>query len=191
MSLIAGNLGIVQRLFDENAIVWGICGGAASHLYGNRRPIKNIDILVSPDALKAVMGLMQKAKRVGQFDGRRIMWSGINIFDNLTFRDAEGEHPFALDQPMIEHLRRMQLLGSRVTVLAPEDVLVHRMLFHRGAEHRMNDYEDAAAIVQRQQLNIDYLKERLRSFKAGALLRWYEQEYTEEQKIPPSAFFGL
>lgn len=191
MSLIAGNLGIVQRLLDEHTAVWGICGGAASHLYGNRRPIRNIDILVSHGTIRTVMELMQAAKRIGQFDGRRIMWSGVNIFDNLSFRDAEAEHPFTLDLPMIGHLRSMQLLGSRVMVLSPEDVMAHRMLFQRSQEYRTNDYEDVVAIAQRQKLDLDYLKERLRLFNARALLKWYEQEYTEEQKVPEPSFFGI
>lgn len=191
MSLLAGNLGIIRKLLEDHATVWGICGGAASHLYGNRRPIRNIDILIPPATIKPVMDLMHAAKRVGQFDGRRILWGGVSIFDNLSFRDEEGEHPFFLDQLMVKHLRPMHLLGSRVMVLAPEDIIAHKMLFRRGAEHRANDYEDVVAIARRHTLDLAYLKQRLQLFNAHALLKWYEQAYTPEQQVPEASFFGI
>lgn len=48
MSLIAGNLGVVQRTLDAYQLAWAVCAGAAAHLYGNRRPIQDIDILIEP-----------------------------------------------------------------------------------------------------------------------------------------------
>jgi hypothetical protein len=171
MSLIAGNLGIMQRLLDQHEVVWGIFGGAAAHLYGNRRPIKNIDILVMSGSLRDVVQMMQQAKRVGQFDGRRIMWSGINLCDDLTVKRDGSNYPLKMDQPMIDHVRNMPLLGSPVKLLAPEDVLIHKLLLNRGSEQGKFDFEDAQGIALRQKLDTAYLKQRLQLCNALSLLQ--------------------
>jgi hypothetical protein len=189
MSLIAGNLGVIQRLFDEHAITWGIYGNAASHLYGSRLPIKTIDILVSPATLRAVMQVMQNAKRVGQFDGRRIMWSGINLYDDLTVRTSTSFHPFKMDALMTARLRRLQLLGSRVSFLSPEDVLIHMMLTPRTAVQWDAAYEEMAAIAQRHPPELAYVRQRLRLCQAFPLLTWYETTASEEHPLPARSFF--
>ncbi len=171
MSLIAGNLGIMQRLLDEHSVIWGIYGGAAAHIYGNRRPIKNIDILVASGMLKSVVAYMQQAKRVVQFDGRRVMWSGINLTDDLSVRRLGITHPFKIDDPMMNHVRRVPLLGSRVAMLAPEDVLVHKMLLERDGEAGIKDHGDASSVAQRQTMDVAYLKQRLQACGASDRIR--------------------
>lgn len=171
MSLIAGNLGIMQRLLDEHSVVWGIHGGAAAHVYGNRRPIKNIDILVASGMLRSVVEYMQQAKRVVQFDGRRVMWSGINLTDDLSVRRLGITHAFKMDDLMMGHVRRVPLLGSRVAMLAPEDVLVHKVLLERDGEAGVKDHGDASSVAQRQTMDIDYLKQRLQACGAPDRVR--------------------
>lgn len=161
MSLIAGNLGVVQRLLDQHRLVWGVCAGAAAHLYGDRRPIQDIDILVTPGGLEAVVRLLQQEKKAVQFDGRRVLWRGIKLFDDLNVRRGGRIYKFVLDAPMSNHLRRMPLLGAHVGLLAPEDVLVHKLLLGRGPEQGKHDLTDAAAIARRQVLDLPYLEERL------------------------------
>ncbi len=170
MSLIAGNLGIIQRLLDAHDIVWGIYGGSSAHLYGNRRPIRNIDIVVTTGSLKVLSQAMKDAKRIGQFDGRRIMWSGINLCEDLSVRRGGISYPFKLDQPMIDHLRRMPLLGSRVSFLAPEDALIHKLLVSDQMAEGQKDYDDAASIAQRQTLDQDYVAERIKLCNAATIL---------------------
>jgi hypothetical protein len=162
MSLIAGNLAVVQRLLDAGQMKWGVCAGVAAHLYGDRRPIQDVDIIVPLGKLHEVVGLLQKQQKAVQFDGQRILWRGIKLFDDLTVRRAGMAHPFTLDSPMIAHMRRMSLLGAPVNVLAPEDVVLHKVLLGRGADQGKHDLADAAGIIQRQQLDQGYLRERMR-----------------------------
>ena len=70
---------------------------------------------------------------------------------------------------MIERLRRMPLLGAPVSILAPEDVLVHKVLLNRGADQGKHDMVDAAGIARRQQLDLDYLRERLQLMNANGV----------------------
>lgn len=170
MSLIAGNLGVVQRLLDKHELVWGVCAGAASYLYGDRRPIQDIDIIVAFGTLNTVVRLLQQEQKAVQFDGQRVLWRGIKLFDDLSVRRLGGTHKFAIDDLMQHHLRRMPLLGSRVAVLAPEDVVVHKLLLGRGPEQRKHDYTDAAAIIRRQKLDQAYLTERLRLTNASEVI---------------------
>ena len=62
MSLIAGNLGVVQRMLDASPIKWGICAGAAAHLYGDRRPLQDVDMLVAAGKLPDVVRLLQRTR---------------------------------------------------------------------------------------------------------------------------------
>ena len=169
MSLIAGNLGVVQRLLDANALEWAVCAGCAAHLYGERRPIQDVDILVSPRKLPQVVQLLQQQHKAVQFDGQRILWRGIKLFDDLTIRRGAQSYPFSLDADMLAHTRRMPLLGSRVAVLAPEDVLIHKVVLGRGAEQGKHDLTDAAGIIRRQQLDLAYLRARAQAMNAASV----------------------
>lgn len=170
MSLIAGNLGVVQRLLDTHEIVWGICAGAASHLYGERRPIQDIDILVAMGTLDTVVQVLKQQQKAVQFDGQRALWRGIEVFEDLSVRRSGSTHAFVMDTPMRSHLRRMPLLGSRVAVLAPEDIVIHKLLLGRGLEQRKHDYSDATSIIRRQKLDLVYLEERIRLSNAGEIV---------------------
>jgi hypothetical protein len=102
---------------------------------------------------------------VVQFDGRRILWRGMKIFDDLSIRRGVTMHTFMFDAPMREHIRHMALLGTRVPVLAPEDIVVHKLALNRGSEQGKHDHEDAAGIVRRQQLDNEYVSYRLQAMR--------------------------
>ena len=170
MSLIAGNLGVVQRLLDANQMKWAVCAGVAAHLYGDRRPIQDVDVVVMPGKLPDVVRLLQQQQKAVQFDGQRILWRGIKVFDDLSIRRGTTVHPYLLDAAMIARVRRMSLLGAPVMVLAPEDVLLHKLLLSRGADQGKYDMADAAGIVRRQQLDHDYLRERMQVMNTNGLV---------------------
>jgi hypothetical protein len=167
MSLIAGNLGVIQRLLDGGNVTWGVCAGAAAHLYGDRRPLQDVDLFVAPGQLAAIVRMLQQQQKAVQFDAQRILWRGIKIFDDLGIKRPGIHHPYILDEAMAAHLRRMPLLGANVAVLAPEDVLLHKVLLGRGAEQGKHDLADAAGIARRQKLDLDYLRLRLRAMNAN------------------------
>ncbi|HMO60069.1 MAG TPA: hypothetical protein PKA05_07415 [Roseiflexaceae bacterium] len=172
MSLIAGNLSAIQRILDGDQIEWAVCAGAAAHLYGTRRPIRDVDILVAPGALAAIARLLNQQQKTVQFDGRRILWRGIELIDDLSVRRNGMIFPLTFDPPMRERLRRMPLLGAPVAVQPPEDVVLHKLLLDRGAAEGKHDHDDALGIVRRQQLDAAYLKRRMQlmRFEATAAL---------------------
>ncbi len=170
MSLIAGNLGVVQRTLDAESMIWGVCAGAAAHLYGNRRPIQDVDILVGTGQLPLVVKLLHRQQKVVQYDGGRILWRGIKLFDDLAIRKGATVYPFILDALMSAHMRRISLLGALVQVLSPEDVVVHKLLLDRGAEQNKHDVIDVTGIIRRQQLDISYLKQRMELMRVGGAL---------------------
>ncbi|HEU5015745.1 MAG TPA: nucleotidyltransferase family protein [Roseiflexaceae bacterium] len=167
MSLIAGNLGVVQRLLDAQQATWAVCAGAAAHLYGNRRPIQDIDILVTPGQLPLVVQLLQRQQKAVQFDGQRILWRGIKVFDNLSIKRGSATYPFNLDELAQARLRRIPLLGAQVSVLAPEDVLLHKVLTARGESEGKHDLSDVQGIMRRQQIDLDYLQQRIEAMRAA------------------------
>ncbi len=169
MSLIAGNLAIVQRLLDGDQMAWAVIGGAAAHLYGDRRPLNDIDILVERGALARVVYLLQQSHKAVQSDSGRVIWRGIKLFDDLTVRRGGVSHPFWLDELMQQHRRRLPLLGAQVMVAAPEDIVAHKLLLQRGPEQGKHDVVDVAGIVRRHQLDIPYLSRRLQLMEAFTL----------------------
>ncbi len=171
MSLIAGNLAVVQKLLDGAHLNWGVFAGAAAHLYGNRRPINDIDILVPQGTLNQVATLLQQGQKAVQFDGGRILWRGIKLFDDLSVRQGGVTYPLLLDAPMIAHCQRKPLLGSRVLLVSPEDVVAHKLLLSRGEEQGKYDVVDVENVIKRQQLDTEYLRQRLELMNALQLLR--------------------
>lgn len=171
MSLIAGNLAVVQRLLDSDGLPWCVFAGAAAHLYGNRRPIQDVDLLVPKGKLSAVVQMLQGTGKAVQFDGQRILWRGIKLFDDLSLRRNGRSHSLVLDLPMQVRIRRMPLLGAMVGVVAPEDVVAHKLLLARGANEGKHDVDDVAGVIKRQTLDQPYLLERARLLDAEALLR--------------------
>ena len=167
MSLIAGNLGVVQRLLDAHQMTWGVCAGVAAHLYGDRRPIQDVDLLVMPGQLPTVIKLLQQQQKAVQFDSQRILWRGIKVFDDLSIKRGSSTYPYILDTAMAARLRRMPLLGATVAVLAPEDVLLHKLILARGAEQGKHDLADVAGIIRRQKLDLDYLRQRMQAMNTN------------------------
>ncbi|MGC8874504.1 MAG: hypothetical protein ACP5SI_08690 [Chloroflexia bacterium] len=172
MSLIAGNLGAVQQLLDEAGWRWGVCSGAAAYVYGVRRPIANIDILLPPGFLRQMRDLLAKKRFVAQYDGRVLLWRGIKLFDDLGLVGDQHRHPFVLDEEMGAHLRRLPLLGSRVLVLAPEDVVVQKALLALYAEKdpTKSHRQDLQMLLRAQASALDreYLQRRMRLCLAEA-----------------------
>jgi hypothetical protein len=174
MSLIAGNLGAVQRLLDEAQVPWGVCSGAAAHLYGVRRPIENVDILLTPGCLRQVRDLLERKRYAAQYDGHILLWRGIKLFDDLAVTIAGRRQPFSLDASMQQHLRRLPLLGSRVQVLAPEDILVQKAFLTQTANSQGKPHrQDLETIVRVQgaRLDLGYLALRVGLCQAGASTR--------------------
>jgi hypothetical protein len=166
MSLIAGNLAVVQRLLDGKQMAWCVFAGAAAHLYGTRRPIQDVDLVVLPGQLSTVVQLLQGSGKAVQFDGQRIIWRGIKIFDDMAVRRDGISFPLTLDSPMQARLRKMPLLGAPVTVMSPEDVVAHKLLLDRGSAFGKYDLADVEGVIRRQSLDIDYLRERIGLMRA-------------------------
>ncbi len=166
MSLIAGNLAVVQRLIDDKQMAWCVFAGAAAYLYGTRRPIQDVDLIVLPGQLSTVVKLLQGSGKSVQFDGQRIIWRGIKIFDDMVVRRDGITFPLTLDAPMQAHVRKMSLLGAPVTVMSPEDVVAHKLLMDRDSSHGKYDLADVEGIIRRQSLDIAYLRERIGLMRA-------------------------
>jgi hypothetical protein len=151
-------------------MAWCVFAGAAAHLYGTRRPIQDVDLVVLPGHLPTVVQLLQGSGKSVQFDGQRIIWRGIKIFDDMAVRRDGVSFPLTLDAPMQARLRKMPLLGAPVMVVSPEDVVAHKLLLDRGSAHGKYDLADVEGVIRRQSLDTDYLRERIGLMRAERLL---------------------
>src|ERR671922_55339 len=77
------------------------------------------------------------------------------VLVDVIFESTGG---IVLDDEMLERVREARFEGLRLSVLAPEDLLVIKAIVHR--EHRQRHWFDALALVETGELDWPYLLRR-------------------------------
>lgn len=144
----------VARLLERADIAYGLYGGLAVAAYGVPRETKDADVaVVSADAAQLVELLSKDGlPAVPAFE--RVRFGGL-IVSRATLLGGEadtGLNTVDLIEPAsaryavaaIERALRAPLRGQEIALLAPEDVVIFKVL-----STREKDLEDAAAIVRR------------------------------------------
>jgi hypothetical protein len=148
----------VARRLDEAGVPWAVFAGAAASVYGVKRPITDIDILVPAAAGDQIAQLFPEAQIETRHGGA--IWAlqlpgGYDIVAGLRFLE--------LDAQMIGRLRRREIAGVSVPVIPPEDNIVLKAVAGRGPEQGKRDWEDVAEMMATlPELDRDYLLWRLR-----------------------------
>jgi hypothetical protein len=146
----------VARRLDEAGVLWAVFAGAAASVYGVKRPITDIDVLVPAAAGDQVARLFPEAQIERRENGA--VWTlhllGCDIVAGLSLIE--------LDPQMIARLRRHDLAGVSVPVIPPEDNIVLKAVAGRGPEQGKHDWEDVAEMMAAlPELDWTYLHWRL------------------------------
>jgi len=148
----------VARRLDGARMRWAVFAGAAAAVYGAARPTADLDILVPAADGKRLAALFPEFLPSRSPSG--ILWIELPGFDFLA-----GLEAMDLDEAMAARLQRHSIQGVAVPVIPPEDNILLKALWGRGAERGKHDWEDVRAMVAAQPaLDWDYLR-----WRAGSL----------------------
>jgi len=145
----------IARRLDRAGITWAVFAGAAASVYGSTRPLTDVDILVPSVEGDRVAALFSEAQVKRREDGA-VQWvqlPGCDILAGLTIMD--------LDAQMAARLQRHTIAGVVVPVIPPEDNILLKAVWGRGAEVGKHDWEDVQAMMAHlPALDWEYLRWR-------------------------------
>jgi hypothetical protein len=136
---------------------WAVFAGAAATVYGSRRPLTDVDILVPAAEEDRVTGLFPEARSRRFADGiQALMLSGFDILAGLAMLDLDG--------PMQARLVRHEIMATSVPVIPREDNIFLKAMWGRGDKEGKHDWEDVEAMLAHAPyLDWEYLRWRAES----------------------------
>ena len=144
----------VAARLDAFGIKWAVFAGAAARAYGATRPLTDLDILVPAAELAAVEAVFPEAQlRTFKDTASGLLLPGIDILAGLSLLD--------LDDEMAARLVRREIGGLTVPVIPPEDNILLKAMWGRGAEEGKHDWQDVEAMMTGlERLDWQYLRWR-------------------------------
>ncbi len=169
--------GVCQKLGIPHMLISGAC----SYIYWGRRPLKDLDILVSSkemlDAIGKEIGVGTEHLVSSFADTNYLNFSeGVEAVSDLAvlYKDDESQHrvEFAFDDLMSD-AKSVRFMGTSNTLMSPEMLVLFKFALGRFGidkwNHHKDDYEDARGVMISQSIDLNSLEERAR--KIGALDR--------------------
>jgi len=149
------SLAEVAGRLDGAGVRWAVLAGAAAVVYGAARPVADLDILVPAAEAERLAGLFPEFRASRSLAGT--LWIELPGFDL-----SAGLAVLDLDEAMASRLQRHAIHGVAVPVIPPEDNILLKALWGRGAEQGKRDWEDVTAMIANQPaLDWDYLRWRV------------------------------
>lgn len=146
----------VETLHSDR-VPFALIGGLAVSSFGRPRWTHDIDMLIRPhDADRALTLLKAQDFRTERTDPAWLFKAfKRDVMVDLIFYCTGG---FYLEDEMLEHAVWREVSGTRMPMLAPEDLLLLKAAVHDevGPRH----WHDALGILGRTQLDWDYLLRR-------------------------------
>lgn len=149
----------VVGALDDAALSYGVLGGVASAAYGRPRWTKDIDVFCRPeDAERVLDALAGRSFDVEQTNPAWI-YKGFrdDVLVDVIFK-AKADVYF--DDEMSARVRRVNVLGVDVPVIAPEDVVVTKAI--TSDEATPWHWYDAVGVLAINDLDWDYVVDRAR-----------------------------
>ncbi len=145
----------VARRLDRAGIEWAVFAGVAAAAYGATRPLTDVDILLPAAERERALALFPEATVV-DYDGgslAQLLLPGIDILAGLALMD--------LDEKMAERLTHYEVAGVTVPVIPPEDNILLKAMWGRGADEGKHDWEDVGAMMAHlETIDWEYLRWR-------------------------------
>jgi hypothetical protein len=151
------------RVVEATGIPHAFMGGMASSVHGRDRLTHDIDLLVRrEDAGRLLDALAADGFATERRDEAWLYKATLDgVLVDIIFEAGADLVPVELDDEMLAHTRTATLGGIQFTVLAPEDLLVIKVLAHK--EGRSRHWFDALGLLAAgHRLDWDYLVRRAR-----------------------------
>lgn len=185
---------VFLRVLDEAVSVleaagirYAALGGLASSVLGRYRWTHDIDLFVRPEDADPAVEALREAGFTIQRTNPYWLYKGVkdDVLVDILFR-AKGD--LSYDEEMMARTRDEEFKGRRVRVLAPEDLLVIKVVVHD--EETPRHWFDALGLLKGGEIDWDYLERRARVSPRRVLsLLIYAQ--SEDHMVPDRAVRNL
>jgi hypothetical protein len=171
----------VARRLERAGVVWAVFAGAAASVYGARRPLTDVDILVPLGEGTRVATLFPGAAVEREADGRvgsvklptgSIDLPAVEIIAGLTMFEGEAACTIDLDDEMAARRTYHEIAGAEMPVIPVEDNLLLKAIWGRGPEQGKHDWEDVRAMLAHGAVSdggVDWAYLRWRAETCGAV----------------------
>jgi predicted nucleotidyltransferase len=145
------------RVAESTGLPHAFMGGIASTALGRPRWTHDVDLLVRPGDARAMLWAFAAAGFDTEETDQTWLYKATRdgVLVDVVFESTGG---IVLDDEMLSRVRPASFDGLRLSVLAPEDLLVIKAIVHR--EHRQRHWFDALALVESVELDWPYLLRR-------------------------------
>ena len=177
-------LGEIAARLDGAGMQWVVFAGAAASVYGAERPLTDVDILVPAAEGDRLMALFPGAELVSRQPGLlHLALPGVDLLAGLGTVD--------LDPRMATRVTRHEVGGIQVPVIPPEDNILLKATWGRGAEEGKHEWEDVEAMMTTlPSLDWEYLRWRAGTLDQPELVQetmerlerlWQQRQDDEEE----------
>jgi predicted nucleotidyltransferase len=176
---------------DDAGIPHVVFGSIATRAAARPGPIpsdEDIDLFVRPSDVVAALRALDEAGFVTQEHDpawiHKAMRGGVTV--DVIFR--AGRHIY-LDDEMLERAVPAEAFGVPVKLMPPEDLAMIKAVLHE--EDRTQDWFDALSILERNDLDWDYLVHRARGHAAQRVLSLLLYAGSNGVAVPEEAVLEL
>jgi predicted nucleotidyltransferase len=163
-------------------------GGLASAALGRPRWTHDIDVFVKPEDARTVLEELAAAGFQTQKTNPGWIYKGLKddvLVDVIFLSDGR----VLLDEEMVARARFADVEGTRLPVIAAEDLIVIKALVHK--ERSPRHWFDALALLRREDLDWDYLVRRGGRYDPVRLLSLLYYARSTDQVVPRDAIRRL
>jgi len=143
----------IKHRLSEAEIPWLIFAGAAAYAYGCPRPLTDLDIIVRETDYNRTRQLLKDIE-------------DLDILARLDIPTDQGTCHYHVDDEMIGRTQHRPLLGLTVPVIPVEDNIILKAILQLGEDQGKHDIQDIECMIENQTIDLDYLKRRIRLYKA-------------------------
>jgi len=156
---LASALRLAVSALDGAGVQYLLIGGLASAILGRPRCSSDVDLFVAPECAPRALAALAGADFSTEITNATWLYKAFSqdILVDILFRTVGDIY---LDREMLRRSQLYQFLGTRVRVVAPEDLIVIKALVHD--EETPRHWHDALALLARHDLDWGYLLGRAR-----------------------------
>ena len=163
-------------------------GGLASAALGRPRWTHDIDVFVRPVDNRRALDVLEAAGFTTQETDPEWLYKALKdqVLVDVIFRSSGS---VVLDDEMVSRARRTTVAGAEVPVIPAEDLIVIKALVFK--ERAPRHWYDALALLQRTDLDWDYLIRRALSYDYRRVLSLLIYARSEDRAVPADAIQQL